>query len=85
MTPTRFNSPFRTQETSCCEVNIHGCGLLHSVLRSIRYVFASYRIDHMLISCFQGKWILGEPKEDGQDGALEFQVLADVAEDKWQI
>jgi hypothetical protein len=37
------------------------------------------------ILCFQGKWVLRESPEDGQESDLEFQVLADVAEDKWQI
>ncbi|KAF5380489.1 hypothetical protein D9615_004761 [Tricholomella constricta] len=33
---------------------------------------------------YTGKWVLKEPEEEDQECALMFQVLSDVAEDRWQ-
>ncbi|KAG6873551.1 hypothetical protein C0995_014421 [Termitomyces sp. Mi166 len=34
---------------------------------------------------YRGKWVLKEPKEEGQEGEVVFRVLADAAVARWQI
>ncbi|GLB37833.1 putative F-box-like [Lyophyllum shimeji] len=33
---------------------------------------------------YTGKWVLEEPKEEGQGGELRFQVMPDFTKDRWQ-